>query len=298
MLDAVFGAGVERTMYDSPTIPEGSGLRSVQSLEVGHDGDGKILTLADAIGEPVFGYWGLTSRSGTFAWNQQSYPSSPSARRPFQIKLQDAMHRRLPAIVSWYVDFNALENDNTFKTVPATPGRQGGHLTVVEDYQIDNVPGYGTLPAGELVTDPAKLEAALSPEAKLVFIRIKNSWGSSLSPDPGQGDALKGYYDLWMSYLDANIPKKEGGGTTQGLSGAVLPPTTFESGGGSPEQPPPPDPTTGCAHDLCVTGAALDPACDDCVALIGEADPFCIQNSWDDVCVKQVVDSCERTCPE
>ena len=296
LMDEVFGSDVNRTLYDNPAIPADSGLRTVQSLEVGHNDAGGMLTLSDAVGTPSYSYWGgPPTRSGTYAWNEKSYPSTQSSRRNFQINMQDAMHRRLPAIMTWYVDFNALENDNTFRNVPATPGRQGGHMTVVEDYQITDVPGYGTLEAGTLVTDPATLDAALSPEAKVEFFRIKNSWGSSLSPDPGQGDELKGYYDLWMTYLDAKLPKQEGTGTANGLTGVVLPPSTFQSGGGQPEEPV--EPVNGCAHDLCETGVALDPTCDVCVELIGEVDPFCINNSWDDVCVEQVVSACEYTCP-
>ena len=170
-------------------------------------------------------------------------------------------------------------------------------MTVLEDYQIIDVPGYGTLPAGETITDPEVLEAALSPEATIEFFRIKNSWGMSLSPDPDQGDALKGYYDLWMTYLDADIPKKDDEGTARGLSGVVLPPDGFFSGGGEPEEPPPPDPDTGCAHELCVTGEALEASCDECVAQIAAEDPFCIDNSWDDICVEEVTSICGQTCP-
>jgi len=52
-----------------------------------------------------------------------------------------------------------------------------------------------------------------------------------------------------------------------------------------------------CAHSPCVTGDALDPACDPCVAEICAVDPFCCQNSWDSVCVKQVGTICGLTCP-
>ncbi len=294
LLTTVFGADVSTTLYANPTIPANSGLRTVQSLEVGHNEAGDALSLADAIGTPLYSYWGPPTRQGTYAWNSKSYPRYATSRRSFQIKLQDAMHRRLPAIMIWYVDFAALENDNTFRTPPDTPGRQGGHLTVVEDYQIKNVPGYGTLAAGELVTDPAILEAALSKEAEIEFFRIKNSWGSSLSPDPNQGDALKGYYDLWMTYLNANLEHKDGDGSSYGLSGAILPPATFQSGGGEPDDPE--DPVGDCAHDLCETGTVLDPTCDPCVAQIGEADPFCLQNSWDHICVEEVESICGQTC--
>ncbi|RLB58683.1 MAG: hypothetical protein DRI90_16435 [Deltaproteobacteria bacterium] len=294
VLNTVFGADVSQTLYDNPAIPADSGLRTVQSLKVGHNDAGDELTLADAIGTPSYSYWGPPTRVGPYAWNEDDYPRYSSGRRNFQIRIQDAMHRRLPAIMTWYVDFAALENDNTFKTPPETPGRQGGHMTVVEDYQINNVPGYGTLAAGELVTDPAILEAALSPEAEIEFFRIKNSWGTSLSPDPDQGDELIGYYDLWMTYLNEQIAHKDDDGSSYGLSGVVLPPDTFQSGGGEPEEPV--EPVGDCAHDLCDTGEKLDPACDPCVALIGEEDPFCIDNAWDSICVEEVESICLQPC--
>jgi hypothetical protein len=293
LLTDVFGAGVDRTLYKNPPIPEGSGFRLASSMKVGHDGQGKELTLADAIGKPSYSYWGPPTHSGTYAWGEKDYPTTATARRNFQIEIQKAMHKRLPAIMTWYVDFAALENDNTFRVPPATPGRQGGHMTVVEDYQITNVPGHGTLAAGVTITDPAILDAALSPNAVLEFFRIKNSWGLNLSPDPGQGDELKGYYDLWMTYLDAKIPKKEGGGYAWGLSGVVLPPATFFSGGGVSEEE---EPVGNCAHDLCETGSALDPACDPCAELIIEEDPFCGENSWDSYCVEAVSTVCGQTC--
>lgn len=292
-LDTVFGKDVSNTLYDaSLELPEEGGIRRVGSLEVGHDKSGKALTLADAIGAPVYSSWGPPSRKGTYAWNDKSYPSNASARRAFQVELQKAMHNRLPAIMTWFVDFAALKSDNSFREVPAAPGRQGGHMTVVEDYQINDVPGFGTLKAGELVTDPATLEAALAPEAKLEFIRIKNSWGSSLSPDPNQGDALKGYYDLYMKYLDARIPQAEGGSST-GFTAVVLPPATFFSGGG---EVPGEEPVGECAHDICQTGSKLEASCDPCVAEIAAADPFCVENSWDKTCVEEVASVCNQTC--
>ena len=105
--------------------------------------------------------------------------------------------------MTWFVDFNSMNRTTgVFADVPETPGRQGGHMTVIEDYQVSNVPGFGTLKAGTVVTDPAALKAALDPAATIDFIRIKNSWGTQ-RPDPlGIG---RGYYDLYMEYLDGPI---------------------------------------------------------------------------------------------
>ena len=65
-------------------------------------------------------------------------------------------------------------------------------------------------------------------------------------------------------------------------------------GGGGGTNPPPSG--GACAHDKCATGMKLDPACDPCVAKIGTADPYCINNQWDSACVGQVKTVCNLTC--
>jgi hypothetical protein len=47
-----------------------------------------------------------------------------------------------------------------------------------------------------------------------------------------------------------------------------------------------------CAHGLCEEGAALDAACDPCVADICAADPFCCEFEWDSTCVEGVLTAC------
>ena len=101
----------------------------------------------------------------------------------------------MPVVVTWFVDFNAMDRTKgTFATVPSTIGRQGGHMVVLEDYQVSNVPGFGTLAAGTDISAPKALQAALAPEATIDFIRVKNSWGSSFGPP--QNSDLPGYHDL------------------------------------------------------------------------------------------------------
>jgi hypothetical protein len=51
-----------------------------------------------------------------------------------------------------------------------------------------------------------------------------------------------------------------------------------------------------CSHDLCETGAALDPSCDPCAATIAGQDAYCTDNFWDEICVEQVVSACQLSC--
>jgi hypothetical protein len=69
----------------------------------------------------------------------------------------------------------------------------------MSDYEATDVPGFGTLKAGVTETRPEALEAALASESRIVFLRVKNSWGPT-----GAGDEFKtsGHYDLYMKYLD------------------------------------------------------------------------------------------------
>ncbi len=76
-------------------------------------------------------------------------------------------------------------------------------MTVLNDYQIDGVPGFGTLAAGTDAT-PEQMQAALDPSAKLVFLQVKNSWGSYR---PDRHFAVPGYHDLYMDYLNGPVKR-------------------------------------------------------------------------------------------
>jgi len=267
-----------------------------KSVLVGHN-----ITLADAIGTPASSY-NVLQRKGKYAWNEVSYPTSSTSRRDTLRRMQKAMHSGMPVILSWFVDFNAMDSQNRFMAPPATPGHQGGHMTVVEDYQINDVPGFGTLEAGTLVTDPKALDAALAPEANIEFLRIKNSWGTKLAP-PNASTDLRGYYDLYMKYLDAQLVKcTEANGdacatktNVPGLKALILPPDAFVTDALVKEG--------SCSADLCVEGPALsattctaDPDKQACVDLICDADSYCCNNSWDSTCISEAVDGCGITC--
>ena len=198
-MDRVFGRTVARTLDRSEISTAGTNIIRAREIPVTlRDPATKLpvqRTLQDAVG--VRGPSG--NRQGPYAWNQVMYPSGPVARRQTIIRVQRAMHDQLPVVVSFRVDFNAPDPQGRFLAPPEEPGAQGGHMVIVDDYQISNVPGFGTLTAGTVETRGNALEAALDPSATVDFIRIKNSWGTSRQ-DPSLVPG--GYYDLYMKYLD------------------------------------------------------------------------------------------------
>lgn len=212
MLDNVFGKAGERTLdrnYASGALPGGAPIKRTSEIPAAltnRQGGTKVGTLADAIGSRASGtsaWQGL--RDGEFAWGTLTYPKDN--RRQYLKRAQRALHARQPVLMIWSVDFNALDPQGRFMEAPATPSEIGSHMTVLEDYQVENVPGFGTLPAGVDEQRPEALNAALDDSATVTFFRIKNSWGDYKSvPD----FSSRGYHDLYLKYLDGpikNCPK-------------------------------------------------------------------------------------------
>jgi subtilisin-like proprotein convertase family protein len=53
-----------------------------------------------------------------------------------------------------------------------------------------------------------------------------------------------------------------------------------------------------CEHSRCEIGTRLAPGCDPCVEAICAVDPYCCENSWDDLCVSRVATVCgSLVCP-
>lgn len=287
-LDQVYGADVARSLLSvGLNLPSDSGIQFAKEIAVGRN-----ISLADAFGEPVSSN-NVLQRKGKYAWNEVSYPSAATGRRDVQRRMQAAMHEGMPVIMSWFVDFAAL-SQNRFLAPPTSPGHQGGHMTVVEDYQISQVPGFGTLAAGTLVTDPKALAAALDPSAKIEFIRIKNSWGLGLAPNEASAE-FRGYYDLYAAYLDGSLTKcteanGEPCGTKSQVAGVtsfVLPPAAFVTDSKVKE---------GSCGDPCIAGPARAAACDACTDLICSEDAYCCASGWDTACVKKATEICELNC--
>jgi hypothetical protein len=55
----------------------------------------------------------------------------------------------------------------------------------------------------------------------------------------------------------------------------------------------------GCAHSVCATGGALEPACTLCASLVCQSDPACCSTTWSASCVQKVRTVCRSlACPE
>lgn len=195
-LDVAFGRNLERSP-DESSFEAHKVLSSTQLLVTAVEpstGEKQAVSLIDILpsfdGQP----------DGRFAWHEAAYPSDAAGRRELLKRAQRALHDGLPPLLTFTVDFAAMRG-SVFADVPASPGRQGGHMVAMSDYEIEDVPGFGTLKAGVDAT-PEQLEAALDDDARMVFLRVKNSWGPT---GAGSEFTVSGHYDLYMKYLDGPI---------------------------------------------------------------------------------------------
>lgn len=213
----VFGTRGSTVLPSSRTTPNGY-FRPLASIQVRTsrylNGRGVQLdgTLAD-----VSGY-------GRYAWRSASYPTSASERTRFQQRVMRALNDGQPVLISWLVDFNAMSSTGVFQMSNLmTAGRQGGHLTVMEDYQVViRQPGQAerTLRAGELASEADQDLAARYGAVE--FFRIKNSWGTAR--DPSGTGYFGGYTDLHVDYLNGPITWTADMAQRVPLSSVILPP--------------------------------------------------------------------------
>lgn len=204
-------------------------IHPASELTTTKDASGSKLSLADEIA------------GGRHAWTILSYPQlfGPDPRVPLRVRRQranvlrralDAVNQKKPVIMSVMVEFSALntEKSATFEydlylSRGYTSG-QGGHLLVLEDYVVENVPGVGSIGEGDVSSELK--EAALQGELK--YLVAKNSWGTE-RPDRGLSD---GYTRFTADYLNRPLPfglpedatDISGGSWYSALSQFIVPP--------------------------------------------------------------------------
>lgn len=123
-------------------------------------------------------------------------------------RIKRALNKHEPVIMSWYVDFNALNDSGAFNLDTlkdsGRTGRQGWHMIVIEDYVVE-----GTNPAtgerfsvgeGEATNEEKRLAAEFGD---IKYLVIKNSWGGSERYDRSSysRDGVAGYHKIFANYL-------------------------------------------------------------------------------------------------
>jgi len=208
-LDKAFGEGGEKTLAgtgrNNRASAAGTPILPAATFKVKYANGARITsgTVATAMSE----------------WREVYYSRGS---RAFHTSVQKALHARQPVIITWDVDFNAMDSRPQLNGEPNPlvgsftrelvkelgPGRQGGHMTVLEDYEAKL--GTGEVLKAGVTLDPSrtadaeKLASALKPDTKISFYRVKNSWGAARI-DRGFVPGMPGYHDLHMSYLDGPI---------------------------------------------------------------------------------------------
>jgi hypothetical protein len=227
-LDQAFGDDGERTLRSGGSVA-GTQILDPNTVKVSYmepGSDGQTVRRQGTLVEAIRG------------WKTVRYPSDAPQRRSFLQRVQRALHDRQPVVITWDVDFNALENYDeqrrgsfNLQTLQDAggPGRQGGHMTVLEDYAAITEE-FGLLEAAQTLDpqdpeDAAKLEALLLPSTQITLLRTKNSWGAD-RPDRQFATGFPGYHDLWMDYLNGPIrfcPSVEDDKTEENCSGETNP---------------------------------------------------------------------------
>ncbi|NOU29930.1 MAG: hypothetical protein HOO96_18655 [Polyangiaceae bacterium] len=143
----------------------------------------------------------VDQRVGAFAWSGVDAPKRPSdpkkVVRAYLKRAQQALHQGVPVPFSWCaVDDGADDRGRYVNGLTGTVD-ECEHETLLTDYEVRLADGT-VLKADTDATDAQKA-AALADDAEILFLRVKNSWGSDESnPKPG-------YTDLYMSYLMSRV---------------------------------------------------------------------------------------------
>lgn len=195
-MDALFGEDGRGTLPSSGALPAPArvlGLARASGLEVRLPNPTthapELRRLSDALG----------SGDRRYAWSRVAVPVAMD--RTFMKRVQRALNDGYPLPVSWMVDFKLRNADKiTFDSSnnKVSTANGGWHASLLSDYTAENVPGFGTLPAGRPESRPAALEASLSDQTVISMIRLKNSWGAYVvAKNPLQ---VSGYSDLMRAY--------------------------------------------------------------------------------------------------
>jgi hypothetical protein len=193
VLDLAFGTDMAKA--------EAQALRP-DDIKLGQASDGRPLSLKELLSSRSPYAWREIQFPRIFGENAVPSPRTELARKALWKRVLRALNDRQPVVVSLMIDFNGLDSsDGTFKgdrLISAGSGDQGGHLTVLEDYTVTNVPGIGRIGRGDVSAELK--EKAL--EGEIETLVVKNSWGVN-RPDRGIREGITAFD---QQYLEGQFP--------------------------------------------------------------------------------------------
>jgi hypothetical protein len=157
-------------------------------------------TLADVLGQSISATE-VDARRGLLAWNSAVAPKvAPSINplglphlRTFLRRAQRALHNGVPVPFSWCVVDTGKDPSGRYSKPVSGNVEPCGHQTVLIDYEVLLADGR-TLKAGEVASQEDQA-LALDERAEIVFLRLKNSWGTTArGPVAGYTDIYPAYY--------------------------------------------------------------------------------------------------------
>ena len=179
----------------------------------------------------------------------------------------------------------------------------------VMGFSLQFLPGAGHVPDGFLYPGQ-ELSVSMTPGGELSL-----AWGPSCLGTDTDSIVYEGRLGNFYSHVPVLC-------TTGGALSAIVRPATDDTyyivvprnasregshglTGAGAERPAGPgtclpravvDCVPACAHDICVAGGPLDPACSDCVAGICAQDPDCCSTAWSPSCADYAQRWCSQEC--
>lgn len=204
-LTAAFGADGKRA-FDDGTATSSSLVTAASELEVLAPRAGlpaSIRPLADVIGTRAHGD-DPDQRTGPYAWHVVPYTHhAPAATRAYFKRIQLALDAGVALPISWFMADNVDPDGlGAYQNVPAVPAGATDsvdHETLIVDYEVSDVPGFGTLHAG-VDASAAERAAALDDSAKIVFFRVKDSYATRVV-----NKKRTAVDDLYVDYLTGSV---------------------------------------------------------------------------------------------
>jgi len=145
--------------------------------------------------------------------------SEMSRYKAIEQRIKRALNDHQPVVLSWFVSFNAASPKGLFNLSTLASkgeiGDSGGHMVVLHDYAVTDVPGRGRIGEGDLSEE----DKALALDGDLDYLVVKNSWGADRADRPWLGD---GYSRISWDYLTGRYENEDRFSTF--IRGVVLPP--------------------------------------------------------------------------